>query len=289
MSRWRVRFWGTRGSCPAPGARTQRYGGNTSCVEARWGDSLLILDAGTGIRELGDRLVADSRGRPIEGDLFITHTHWDHIQGFPFFVPAYARGNRFRVHGAHGVGRSFETVFKGLMDPSYFPVDLGGMSAVIEFHEVTGEPFACGEVTVRSTFTNHPGVNLAYRLEAGGRSLTYLTDHETYQAMNQPTEFARKQDKIIEDFCRGSDLLVCDAQYTEDEYRVKRTWGHSRFTDSLRLALNAGVRRVALFHHDPGHSDEQIDAMGRECAELARRSGGGLEFFFARDGQELEF
>ena len=134
MSVFKLRFWGTRGSIPAPGAKTQRYGGNTSCVELRCGQALFILDAGTGIRELGDKLMKESGGKKIEADLFVTHTHWDHIQGFPFFVPAYIKGNRFLIHGAHGVGKSFEKIFRGLMDPSYFPVDLGLLARIKSGH-----------------------------------------------------------------------------------------------------------------------------------------------------------
>lgn len=288
MSAMTARFWGTRGSIPAPGAKTWRYGGNTSCVELRCSDHILILDAGTGIRELGDSLMKEFRGLALKADLFITHTHWDHIQGFPFFVPAYVPGNRFRIHGVRGAGKSFETVFRGLMDPSYFPVDLGDMLAILEFVELSGEPFQCAGVRVHTAFTNHPGMDMAYRFTFEGRCVVYLTDHETYQTMNQVTEFARKQDRAIEDFCRGADLLICDAQYTEEEYRTKKAWGHSRYKDSVLLGLAASVKRLALFHHDPCRDDEQLDAMSREVQDIVRRSGQSVECFFAQEGMRVE-
>ncbi|MBI4422111.1 MAG: MBL fold metallo-hydrolase [Elusimicrobia bacterium] len=283
----RVRFWGTRGSIPSPGPRTQRFGGNTPCVEVRVGDALLICDAGTGIRDLGTTLMKESGGRPVNGDIFVTHTHWDHIQGFPFFMPAYQPGNRFRIHSAHGVARSFEKIFRGLMDPAYFPVALGDMAAKLDFIEVSG-PLQYGGVKVESTFSNHPGVNLAYRFEAGGRSVVYLTDHETYQTMHQVTEFAQKQDRLIMDFCRGADLLICDAQYTDDDYRIKKGWGHSRYRDTVALGLAAEVRRLALFHHDPWHDDGVLDKIEGESQSLASKDGAKMECFAAREGQTIE-
>ncbi|MBI3550672.1 MAG: MBL fold metallo-hydrolase [Elusimicrobia bacterium] len=288
MSVFTVRFWGTRGSIPAPGFKTSRYGGNTSCVELARNGRTFILDAGTGIRELGERLRKDTQGKPIDADLFITHTHWDHIQGFPFFVPAYVKGNTFRIHGSHGVGRSFEKIFRGLMDPSYFPVDLGDMAASLEFHELRGEALQRDGVEIKTTFTNHPGVDLAYRFSADGKSVTYLTDHETYQTMNTVTEFARKQDRIVEDFCRGSDVLIVDAQYTDDEYRIKRTWGHSRYRDSIRLGIDAEAKHVVLYHHDPSHSDEQMDVIAKDAREIIKASGKAMRVSVAQEGFQIE-
>lgn len=283
----RVRFWGTRGSIPAPGPRTERYGGNTPCVELRVGDALFICDAGTGIRELGTQLMKDSAGRPVNGHIFITHTHWDHIQGFPFFVPAYAPGNHFNIHSAHGVQNSFEKIFRGLMDPAYFPVALGDMAAKLDFIEVGG-PLDYDGVRVRTTFSNHPGVNLAYRFEADGRSIVYLTDHETYQAMHQTTDFAIKQDRLVEEFCRGTDLLICDAQYTDEDYKIKKGWGHSRFRDTVALGIASGAKVLALYHHDPWHEDALLDAIEGESRELIKRAGAKLECFAAREGQVIQ-
>ncbi|MCX5789283.1 MAG: MBL fold metallo-hydrolase [Elusimicrobia bacterium] len=280
----KVRFWGTRGSLPAPGAGTQRYGGNTPCVELRAGGSLFVLDAGSGIRELGTFLMKEAGGRPITGDIFITHTHWDHIQGFPFFTPVFQPGNRFRIHGGRGSTKAFDKVMGGLMDPVYFPVELGDMLAKLDFIEVGG-PLEYGEVLVRSTFSNHPGVNLAYRFDQGGKSVTYLTDHEIYEAMHESSPFGKKQDRLIEDFCRGTDLLICDAQYTDQDYRIKRGWGHSRYRDTVALGLAAGARRLALFHHDPWRDDDALDAIEKDARLIA---GGKLECFAAREGQTID-
>lgn len=283
----RVRFWGTRGSIPAPGPKTQGFGGNTPCVELNMGGRLLICDAGTGIRELGTFLAKQASGRPVNGEIFVTHTHWDHIQGFPFFMPAYMPGNKFRIHSAHGVARSFEKIFRGLMDPAYFPVALGDMASKLDFVEITG-PLNYDGVSVQTTFSNHPGVNLAYRFEHDGRSVVYLTDHETYQTMHQPTDFAIKQDRLIMEFCREADLLICDAQYTDEDYRIKKGWGHSRFRDTVALGLIAGAKRLALFHHDPWHEDALLEKIEAESRELIRQAGAKMECFAAREGQSLE-
>lgn len=288
MSVFSLKFWGTRGSIPAPGIGTVKYGGNTSCVELKHKNSLFILDAGTGIRLLGDDLLTRSRGKPIRGSLFVTHTHWDHIQGFPFFVPGYLKGNHFLIHGAHGMGRSFEEVFKGLMDSSYFPVNLGDMQAKLDFVEMSGQPYVCEGVKVETAYTNHPGMDVGYRFTAEGKSVTYLTDHESYQTMNQKTEFARKQDRIIEEFCRGTDVLICDSQYTDEEYKTKRGWGHSRYRDSVELGIACGAARLALFHHDPSHSDEQMELILKDSLKLIKDSGKTLDCFLAREGLEFE-
>ncbi|HVE11780.1 MAG TPA: MBL fold metallo-hydrolase, partial [Elusimicrobiota bacterium] len=204
---WSVRFWGVRGSIPAPGPDTVRYGGNTSCVEARVAGQLFIFDSGTGIRPLGLSLMSEHGEKPIEGHILIGHTHWDHIQGFPFFLPAYAPRNRFRIYSSHGVGKGFEKIFREQMNQNYFPIETGDMASKLEFLHVNG-PFSVGDVRVETTFSNHPGVNLVYRLRHGDRSMVYLTDHENYQAQVQDRdEFSVKQDRIIEEFCRGADLL----------------------------------------------------------------------------------
>ena len=283
----KIRFWGTRGSIPAPGPKTQGFGGNTPCVEINMGGQLLICDAGTGIRELGTFIAKQAGGRPVEGDIFITHTHWDHIQGFPFFMPAYMPGNKFRIHSAHGVARSFEKIFRGLMDPAYFPVALGDMASKLDFVEITG-PLTYGNVVVKTTFSNHPGVNLAYRFDYDHRSVVYLTDHETYQTMHQPTDFAVKQDRLIMEFCKDADLLVCDAQYTDEDYRIKKGWGHSRYRDTVTLGLTAGARRLALFHHDPWPEDALLEGIETEAREIIRQAGSKMECFAAREGQTIE-
>src|SRR5262245_8812203 len=175
-----VRFWGTRGSIAAPGPDTARYGGNTSCVEVRAGGQVLIFDAGTGLRPLGLALMREFAGRPFTVHLFISHTHWDHIQGFPFFAPLFAREATIRVYGAPGQGRSLEKVLRGQMESDYFPVGLGDLDATIDVHEFRGGDIQIGDLTISATYLNHPGMNLAYRVIEGGARLVYATDHEPY-------------------------------------------------------------------------------------------------------------
>jgi phosphoribosyl 1,2-cyclic phosphodiesterase len=256
-------------------------------VELRCADRLLICDSGTGIRELGMSLAAEYKDRPIDADLFISHTHWDHIQGFPFFMPAYMKRNSFRVHSVKSVGADFEYIFRGQMGQNYFPVEINDMSAKLEFLHSKGD-IQVGAVKVRTIFTNHPGVNLAFRFEGEGASVTYLTDHENHQAFSGPTDLALRQDRSIEDFCRETDLLICDSQYSDEEYRYKRGWGHNRWKDALSLGLAAGVKRLALYHHDPTRTDDALDDVVDECRRVIQESGRKIECFAAREGQTLD-
>ncbi|HEX4047548.1 MAG TPA: MBL fold metallo-hydrolase [Elusimicrobiota bacterium] len=283
----KVRFWGVRGSIAAPGPRTARYGGNTPCVEIRAADRLLIVDAGTGIRELGLSLMKSAGGAPIEGSLFIGHTHWDHIQGFPFFTPLYLPSSRFSVYGLHGTTRSFRDVMDGQMNSTYFPVQLKELASKPEFVELNA-PVMAGPVKVSYHFLNHPGITVGYRFEHEGRVVSYISDHEPYAKLNRSGDFADKEDAAVARFVEGSDLLICEAQYTADEYLMKKGWGHSTFEDVLDLASKAGAKRVALFHHDPAHDDDAMDALVASSVKLVAARGSPLEVFAAREGQTLE-
>lgn len=283
----KVRFWGVRGSIAAPGPRTARYGGNTPCVEIRAADRLLIVDAGTGIRELGLALMKGAAGAPIEGALFIGHTHWDHIQGFPFFTPLYLPSSRFSVYGMHGTTRSFREVMEGQMHSTYFPVQLKELASKPAFVELDA-PVTVGPVKVSYHFLNHPGITVGYRFEHEGRIVSYISDHEPYAKLNRTGEFADKEDAAVARFVEGSDLLICEAQYTADEYLMKKGWGHSTFGDVLDLASKAGAKRLALFHHDPAHDDDAMDALVASSVKLVAERGSALEVFAAREGQVLE-
>jgi phosphoribosyl 1,2-cyclic phosphodiesterase len=278
-----VRFWGVRGSIPAPGPETCRYGGNTACVEVRAGEELLILDAGTGIRKLG--LALSKETAPVAGTLLISHAHWDHIHGLPFFAPAMATGNSFRVYGCAGAAPHMETVLAGQMESPYFPISMARLPRTLEFHELNDDPISVGEACIRTTWLHHPGLTLGFRIEVGGRALVYATDHEPLLAREggEPT-----LDPALVRFTTDADLLICDAQYTAEEYRGRVGWGHSSVTDSVRLALAARVRRLALYHHDPERSDADLDVLHAvACAEAARR-GGHLDCFVAAEGLELQ-
>ena len=283
----RVRFWGVRGSIAAPGPRTSRYGGNTSCVEIRAADRLFIVDAGTGIRELGVSLVKEAAGAPIEGALFISHSHWDHIQGFPFFTPLYLPESRFTVYGVPGTTRSFPDVIGGLMASTYFPVQVKDLLSRPRFVELR-EPVQIGPVKVSYHFLNHPGITVGFRFEHEGRVVSYISDHEPYAKLNAAGEFSHKEDAAVARFVAGSDLLIGEAQYTADEYREKKGWGHSTFEDVLDLAEKAGVKRLALFHHDPARDDDAMAAHEANCARIVSARGASLEVFAAREGMTVE-
>ena len=267
-----VRFWGTRGTCPAPGPETVRYGGNTPCVEIRAGGAVIIVDCGTGIRCLGSALLKEFQSEPIAGHLFIGHTHWDHIQGFPLFTPFYIPRNEFSIYSVSAAGRSLTMALTGQMAGDYFPIPLKNLAARLRFVEMEG-PVRIGPVTVRFHPLNHPGVAIGFRFEAFGRSVTYMSDHDGFVRLNGYIEIIAKNDRAIVDFAAGSDLFICEAQYTEEDYQHKRGWGHSTFKDAAQRAVDANVKRLALFHHDPAHTDAMLDRFLEDARELVRKSG----------------
>jgi phosphoribosyl 1,2-cyclic phosphodiesterase len=294
----KVKFWGVRGSLPSPGPETCRYGGNTPCVELRADDQLIILDAGTGIRKLGNALQREWGDRPINGTILISHTHWDHIHGLPFFGPAFVPQNRFVVYGCAGSPRRLKAVFSRQMKAPYSPLTLSDLRATLEFRELSEEEIRIGDVRVRSMFVNHPGMTLGFRIESGKRSLVYATDHEPDQrdgpaAHGGPDPIDRlfgpagHQDRKLALFAAETDLLICDAQYTPEEYKAHVRWGHSSTEDALEMALRARARRLALFHHDPDRSDCELDRLVGECRGLIAQTGAGLECFAAQEGVEL--
>ncbi|MBI3300303.1 MAG: response regulator [Elusimicrobia bacterium] len=277
-----VRFWGTRGSSPAPGPDTVRYGGNTACVEVRVGDVLFIIDCGTGIRELGLSLLKEKKDEPIEGHILIGHTHWDHIQGFPFFAPLYIKRNKFNVYSVRGSSKSLERVFRGQMAADYFPVPLNNLAADIHFVELEG-PVQIGPATVAYHYLNHPGVAIGFRISAFGKSVTYISDHEGFQRLNGDEDLNKRQDDAVVDFARGSDILIMEAQYTEEEYQHKRGWGHSTFDDAIVRGLASEAKHMVLFHHDPTHTDEIMDRHLDYCREKLRKAGSNLFCSAARE------
>jgi phosphoribosyl 1,2-cyclic phosphodiesterase len=291
----KVTFWGTRGSIASPGPDTVRYGGNTSCVEVRAGGQILIFDAGTGLRALGLSLLKDFGDEPLTVHLFISHTHWDHIQGFPFFVPAYRPNTTVHVYGAPGQGKSLEKVLRGQMEADYFPVGLADLAATIDVHEFRAQPFDIGDVRVDATYVNHPAMNLAYRVTFGGRRVVYATDHEPYAKTldhvagkgEDGRVFGERLDKDLVAFGTGADLYIGDAQYTDEEYPGRIGWGHSPLSHTVDLALAARVRTLALFHHDPMHSDDVVAGMERLAREMIAARGGTMECFAAAEGQSL--
>lgn len=285
----RLQFWGTRGSIPSPGPTTVRYGGNTPCVEVRTSDGwLVVLDAGTGIRELGRSLLARADGAPISGDIFLTHAHWDHIQGIPFFGPIFQRGNHFTIWGAKNLARSVDLVVRDQMSPVVFPVTFEELGATIDFYELGEEQRHGNGYVVRAFQVRHPGGALGYRFcERGtdGGSLVYISDNELGPGAKYDNQ-RDWRDRLLE-FVGGARVLVHDTMYTAEEYDHHRGWGHSTYDDAVQLALEANVEQLVLFHHKPERSDEEVDRRVEECRALAKRRGGRLDVVAAAEGMTL--
>jgi CheY-like chemotaxis protein/phosphoribosyl 1,2-cyclic phosphodiesterase len=286
-----VRFWGTRGSLAKPGPGTVRYGGNTSCVEVRGGDgTLIVLDCGTGAHGLGQALVA-AQAQPCNGHLLIGHTHWDHIQGFPFFAPLFVPGNRWDIYAPGAMGRALERTLSGQMEHTYFPVTLAQLGATIRYHDIAECTFAIGPVRVTAQYLNHPALTLGYRLEEEGNAVVYAVDHEpnapnpAARGAGEPARHGEDQRHI--DFLAGADLVIHDTQYTIAEYPQKTGWGHTPAEWAVDYAIAAGAKRLALTHHDPLRDDAGVDRVLELCR--MRATGSGLDVFAAAEGQEIRF
>lgn len=292
-----LKFWGTRGSIAVPGPRTLRYGGNTTCVEVRADDEIIVLDAGSGIRPLGIALENEFKAQPIKLSLLITHAHWDHIQGLPFFKPAYDPKNEIRILGFDGMGASFHQILAEPMKAPFFPIAMRELSGKIEIKKLTEMDFALGNVQVRARFVNHPGVCAGYRLSGGAGSIAFVPDHEPYDFLHsakrndlspeEAKKIAADEHAGLVEFLRGSDILILDAQYTDKEYETHVGWGHGSISSAISLALDAEVHRLLLFHHDPNHDDAFVDEMAESARELVVKSGRPLEVAAAQEGSEI--
>ena len=287
--RCEITFWGVRGSVPTPGAATVRYGGNTSCVEVRADGEIIVLDAGTGIRPLGLELAREFNGAAINMTLLITHTHWDHIQGFPFFLPAYEPKNTIRVLGYEGARQGLGSTLAGQMESPYFPIALQQMPGNVLIEELQSFDFKIGAVHATATTVNHPGIAVGYRLETSAGSMAYLPDNEPFHEDQHGYSQDRvdMQNRKLIEFIREVDVLIIDSQYDCDEYSAHIGWGHGCVDEVVRLAMLGEVKRLYLFHHDPGHDDARIDAMLAHARKLAE--GSGLEVFAARGGGSGDF
>jgi phosphoribosyl 1,2-cyclic phosphodiesterase len=281
-------FWGTRGSIPSPGPHTVRYGGNTPCVELRTAEgALVILDAGTGIRELGRALLDRSRGA-IEADIFLTHTHWDHIQGIPFFAPLFREGNRFTIRGSRSHSASVDRAVRDQMAPDVFPVSFDELPARIDFVDVATDGHRATGYDVTTHEVRHPGGALGYRFHTGGASagsLVYISDNELGADAHYPDP-PRWRERLVE-FVGGARVLVHDSMYTADEYRSFVGWGHSTIEQALELALDAEVERLVLFHHRPERTDDEVDRCVERCRDIVARRGARLEVLAAAEGMTL--
>ncbi len=277
----RVTIWGCRGSLPVPGPGTVRYGGKTTCVEVRLaGNSLIIFDAGTGIRNLGERLMEEEELRDIY--LILTHPHWDHLMGFPFFRPAFHERFRIHVRGGPIAKETIRRYLEHQMEPPYFPARMSAMKAEFDFSHGIPVVKHVGDAEVVPVPLSHPGGGYGYKVTENGSSFVFLTDNEL--------DYLHKGGKTRSEylsFCEGADLLLHDAQYTGEQYRRARGWGHSTIASSLSFAHQAGVKRFGLFHHDPGHSDRLLDDIGGHCTEVLEKRGNGMRCFVAAEGDRI--
>jgi ribonuclease BN (tRNA processing enzyme) len=299
-----VRFWGVRGSIPCPGPATVRYGGNTSCLEIRADERLVILDFGTGIKPLGDWLMANELPkRPIDTDIFISHTHWDHIMGFPMFTPLFIPTTKLRIRGPVSYDdETLESIIGAQLSYRYWPVRQSELAAKIEYSQIRETLLDLGGgLTVATKFLNHPISCLGYRFEFEGKSVVTAYDHEPFynlfptdpldpsydeDAAREGDLAAGEENEKIHRFFKDADVLVHDAQYTEKEYQQHLGWGHSSYTESIRAAEEAGVKKLILYHHDPNRTDAQLEELEKYYAASAYVKG--TEVMMAREGLVVE-
>ena len=301
MSRATVRFWGVRGSHAAPHATHLGVGGNTSCVEVRAGDHLIVCDGGTGLIPLGNELLAQSEIRELL--VLFTHYHWDHICGLPFFVPAFLPQWQLKFFGPGQTASEIERHLSNQMKAPYFPVETGNWMAAIEYLEPSTGGLAYGPMHVSYQSVHHPGVTYGYRIAVGGKTVVYVSDNEvdfmhaaieqragefSADEREQMTAIAEEERDADLNFIRGADILIHDAQYTPEDYTRKRGWGHSCYIDTVNYAIDAGVKALYLFHHDPAHDDGKVAEMHQHCLEIIRNRGAQLLCTIAREGLVVE-
>jgi len=303
----RVKFWGVRGSIPTPGPTTVKYGGNTTCMqllgdneETINGESL-IIDAGTGIRELGLEML--KLPKPLKINLFITHTHMDHINGFPFFIPAFIPGTVINIYGPLHYEKRLEEIFAGQMDYSYFPISTAQLAAELNFHELKEGEFELGSLKVKTHYMNHPVLTLGYRVSDSNKSFIYTGDHEPYydiisdigdsgsieDGTDDVKAIVEAQNARLIEFFSGTDILVCDAAYTPEEYLTHKGWGHSSTDHVIDWAIKAQVKKLVLFHHEPMHTDEKLEEMEAYAKQRTLNKGAtSLRIITAREKEIVD-
>ena len=296
--RTQVTFWGVRGSVPTPGPTTVYYGGNTSCAEVRTGGEIIILDAGTGLRALGRDLMAEFADQPLNLTLLLTHTHWDHIQGLPYFMPMYQPHNRIRILGFEGARQGLVNILSGQMESPYFPIGLKKLPGNVVIEELKSMDFNIGAVRVQAAFANHPGICVGYRLFTTGGSIAFFPDHETHYRHREPQQHpasggdslnpAQSEDQKLAGFLHRTDVLIADAQYDCEEYKQHIGWGHGCVDDAVTLALQAQVKHLVLFHHDPDHDDARVSKMVERARRIVAERNGSLLVDAAREGMTVE-
>lgn len=292
----KFKFWGVRGSIPSPGPKTMRYGGNTTCIEVRSdANTLIILDGGTGIFSLAQSLLDQL---PISAHVLVTHSHWDHIHGLPFFTPLFIPGNHVHLYGANDLatGNGIERVMAAQLQYSFFPVREAEMKAVIAYHQLkVGESITLDDVVIQNTMMNHPVINLGYRISCHGKSVFFTGDHEPFFNEFDPGDpnFATCQqdnearERTIDAAMQNVDALIVDCSYTREEYPAKRRWGHGTFDSALEMALRVGAKRLYCTHHEPTRSDDDLEAVFAEVMARFAPRLGQLQVFLAYEGLEV--
>ncbi|MDR0785050.1 MAG: MBL fold metallo-hydrolase [Treponema sp.] len=310
-----VRFWGTRGSIPCPGPSTIVFGGNTSCLEIRADERLIVVDLGTGARLLGEFLVAnDCKNRPVDADIFITHTHWDHIIGFPLFTPLFIPTTKLRLWGpVSAENKTLESILKTQLDYQFWPIRMSELSAKMDFAELQETTVDLGDgLIVKTKYLNHPVLCLGYRFEYQGKSIVTAYDHEPFRNLFPTDTTSPSYDKDVAqegeltaleenektaEFFKDADVLIHDSQYTEKEYNNgKQGWGHTTYEYAVSMAQKANVRQLVLFHHDPNHTDAMLEQFEQEyqptpakgLLNRAKTLGKSLNVVMAREGITVE-
>ena len=276
-----IRCWGARGSIPVSGEEYVKYGGDTTCLEIRTkDDEIIIVDAGSGIRRLGHKLLSEKR---FQCTMIFTHAHWDHIMGFPFFKPIYLKKTRITMYGCPFAQASVKHMISKIMAPPNFPVNFEDIKADINYHEACENRIRIKSMTITPIALSHPNQGIGYKFVEDGKSFVFLTDNELTFKHPGGVDF---QDYL--DFCAGADLLVHDAEFTSEEYKKTRSWGHSVYKDALKLALEARVRKFGLFHHNQERSDKGVDKIVEDCHEIIANNHAEVECFAIHQGMEIE-
>lgn len=292
MSDLKLTFWGTRGSIPVPGPTTVKYGGNTACLDLRSDEGdWIVFDAGSGIRELAVSLDLSKKHNIT---LFISHPHWDHISGFPFFIPAFIPGNTINVYGPSTFEKSLEEVMRGQMSYSYFPVRTEELLAKIYFHDIKEEGLTIGNFAIQSKMLNHPVTCLGYKVKYKNKTFIYLGDNEPYYNVfndndSEVSQFADDMNKKLMDFVKDADVLVTDTQYIPSEYESHRGWGHSTTHDAINMAIKANVKKLFFFHHDPQRKDVDLDQIVEHYRKIIKEKGYNIEIYGAMENNSYEF
>jgi len=282
-----VKFWGTRGSIPVPGKKTIKYGGNTPCVEIRTADNhLIILDAGSGIRELGRAIINDNSRNDI--DIFISHYHWDHIQGIPFFLPLYEKNYKITFYGQTSNGIEIETLLKSQMARNFFPIEIAEIRNDLNFRKITSNSsYEIGNLVVKTFRANHSSPTLTFKIEQNGKNIVYMTDNELNFEIDGDKsryEALKLKYKDFIEFCRGTDCLIHDAMYDQKLLEKKRGWGHSSNISVAYFAIMAEVKNLILFHYNPDYSDAKIDVMLKETVALLKQHKSKIKCIAAKEG-----